>query len=185
MASNPRINSSLAIAIQIAKSSPVEGSAEACNFVHSQNQPGKANRHESGKKSAFQENIFVTVPPDHFGPILAENDLRRKQGVLVGQSWEDWIECGQWGAHVSHTEGISGQSDHGAQSVAFSGGKEVDEDHGDWFIYTGRCIYYLNFGTLHIFASNVSICRIFFQVTVTKVNVDIWKNDIPVELIYR
>lgn len=139
--SSPRVNSSLSVAIQIAKSSPVEGTAKACDFLQSQNQPDKAYSHESakkaGKKTAFRENIFVTVPPDHFGPILAVNDPRRKQGVLVGETWENWIGCRQWGAHVSHNEGISGQADYGVQSVALSCGKEDDEDHGDWFIYTG------------------------------------------------
>ncbi|KAK1373260.1 hypothetical protein POM88_029453 [Heracleum sosnowskyi] len=141
MVSNPCINSSLSVAIQIAKSSPLEGTSKARDFVHSQNQPGNAYSHEStkkaGKKTAFRENIFVTVPPDHFGPILAVNDPRRKQGVLVGETWENWMECGQWGAHVSHNEGISGQADYGAPSVALSCGKEDNEDHGDWFIYTG------------------------------------------------
>ncbi|XP_074353184.1 E3 ubiquitin-protein ligase ORTHRUS 2-like isoform X2 [Apium graveolens] len=140
MVSNPCINSSLSVAIQIAKSSSLEGTAKACDFVHSQNKLGKAYSHESakkvGKKTAFRENTFVTVPPDHFGPILAVNDPRRKQGVLVGESWESWEECGQWGAHVSYNEGISGQADYGAQSVALSCGKEDGEDHGDWFIYT-------------------------------------------------
>ena len=34
---------------------------------------------------------------------------------------------------------VSGQSDHGAQSVALSGGYEDDIDKGDHFLYTGRC----------------------------------------------
>ena len=33
----------------------------------------------------------------------------------------------------------TGQSDHGAQSVALSGGYEDDIDKGDHFLYTGRC----------------------------------------------
>lgn len=147
MASNPRINSSLVVAIQIAKSSPLKGPTKTSDFDHCQNQPRKAYSHECAKKAkkaekktAFREKIFVTVPPDHFGPILADNDPCRKQGILVGETWINWTECREWGAHVLEDEGISGQSDYGAQSVAFSGGKEDDDDHGDWFIYTGRCI---------------------------------------------
>ncbi|CAN6336544.1 unnamed protein product [Urochloa humidicola] len=50
---------------------------------------------------------------------------------------EDRLECRQWGAHFPHVAGIAGQSTHGAQSVALSGGYEDDEDHGEWFLYTG------------------------------------------------
>ena len=83
----------------------------------------------------------MTSPPDHFGPILAEYDPVRNQGVLVGESWEDRMECRQWGIHLPHVAGIAGQSTYGSQSVALSGGYEDDEDHGEWFLYTGRyCI---------------------------------------------
>ncbi|PWA88179.1 zinc finger (C3HC4-type RING finger) family protein [Artemisia annua] len=58
-------------------------------------------------------------------------------GVQVGETWEDRMECRQWGAHLPHVAGICGQSDYGAQSVALSGGYEDDEDHGEWFLYTG------------------------------------------------
>lgn len=47
------------------------------------------------------------------------------------------MECRQWGAHFPHVAGIAGQSDYGSQSVALSGGYEDDEDHGEWFLYTG------------------------------------------------
>ncbi|KAK9104017.1 hypothetical protein Scep_020861 [Stephania cephalantha] len=110
-------------------------------FIHNQNRPDKAFTTErakkAGKANACSGKIFVTVPPDHFGPILAENDPERKQGVLVGECWEDRMECRQWGAHLPHVAGIAGQSDYGAQSVALSGGYEDDEDHGEWFLYTG------------------------------------------------
>ncbi|KAJ4833893.1 hypothetical protein Tsubulata_041474 [Turnera subulata] len=33
--------------------------------------------------------------------------------------------------------GIAGQSGYGAQSVVLSGGYVYDEDHGEWFLYTG------------------------------------------------
>ncbi|KAL1070168.1 hypothetical protein V6Z11_D11G004200 [Gossypium hirsutum] len=98
-------------------------------------QPQRAQK--AGKANAASGKIFVTVPPDHFGPITAENDPARNQGVLVGECWEDRLECRQWGAHLPHVAGIAGQSNHGSQSVALSGGYEDDEDHGEWFLYTG------------------------------------------------
>ncbi|XP_050222323.1 E3 ubiquitin-protein ligase ORTHRUS 2-like [Mercurialis annua] len=144
MASQPRINSALVIAIRMAKMSKSNTSGrlrEASHFVHNQNRPDKAYTTErakrAGKSNACSGKIFVTVPPDHFGPILVENDPVRNQGVLVGESWEDRLECRQWGAHLPHVAGIAGQSSHGAQSVALSGGYVDDEDHGEWFLYTG------------------------------------------------
>ncbi|XXG80984.1 hypothetical protein AAC387_Pa09g1722 [Persea americana] len=144
MASQPRINSALVVAIRMArtaKSVTKDGPLKVYHFVQNQNRPDKAFTTErakkAGKANACSGKIFVTVPPDHFGPILAENDPVRKQGVLVGESWEDRMECRQWGAHLPHVAGIAGQSEHGAQSVALSGGYEDDEDHGEWFLYTG------------------------------------------------
>nr|XP_043607778.1 E3 ubiquitin-protein ligase ORTHRUS 2-like [Erigeron canadensis] len=144
MASQPRINSSLVIAIRMAKmttSNASSGPSKPYYSVLNQNRPDKAYTTErakkSGKANACCGKIFVTVPPDHFGPILAENDPERGTGVLVGETWEDRMECRQWGAHLPHVSGISGQSDYGAQSVALSGGYEDDEDHGEWFLYTG------------------------------------------------
>ncbi|KAL5569058.1 hypothetical protein UlMin_025633 [Ulmus minor] len=121
MASQPRINSTLVAAIRMAKVSKANA-GQGLSFCP-ESKPGK---------------IFVTVPPDHFGPILAENDPERNQGVLVGESWEDRMECRQWGAHLPHVAGIAGWSGYGAQSVALSGGYEDDEDHGQRFLYTGR-----------------------------------------------
>ncbi|XP_076956837.1 E3 ubiquitin-protein ligase ORTHRUS 2-like [Bidens hawaiensis] len=144
MASNPRINSSLVIAIRMAKmtrSNSGSGPPKPYYSVLNQNKPDKAYTTErakkTGKANACSGKIFVTVPPDHFGPILAENDPDRGMGVLVGETWEDRLECRQWGAHLPHVAGICGQSDYGAQSVALSGGYEDDEDHGEWFLYTG------------------------------------------------
>ncbi|KAM0002855.1 putative [histone H3]-lysine(4) N-trimethyltransferase chromatin regulator PHD family [Helianthus debilis subsp. tardiflorus] len=144
MASNPRINSSLVIAIRMAKmtkSNAASGPPKPYYSVLNQNKPDKAYTTErakkTGKANACSGKIFVTVPPDHFGPILAENDPERGMGVLVGETWEDRLECRQWGAHLPHVAGICGQSDYGAQSVALSGGYEDDEDHGEWFLYTG------------------------------------------------
>ncbi|PIA36937.1 hypothetical protein AQUCO_03200117v1 [Aquilegia coerulea] len=144
MASQPRINASLVVAIRMAKMSksiPSEAQQKVYHFQHNHQRPDKAFTTErakkAGKANACSGKIFVTVPPDHFGPILAENDPERKQGVLVGECWEDRMECRQWGAHLPHVAGIAGQSEYGAQSVALSGGYEDDEDHGEWFLYTG------------------------------------------------
>ncbi|KAI5061530.1 hypothetical protein GOP47_0024035 [Adiantum capillus-veneris] len=144
MASQPRINSALVVAIRMAKSSTTpstNGPAKPYLYIQNQDRPDKCFTTErakkSGKANAASGKIFVTIPPDHFGPITAENDPVRGQGVLVGETWEDRMECRQWGAHFPHVAGIAGQSDHGAQSVALSGGYEDDEDHGEWFLYTG------------------------------------------------
>lgn len=37
-----------------------------------------------------------------------------------------------------HVSGIAGQASVGAQSVVLSGGYLDYEDHGEWFLYTGR-----------------------------------------------
>ncbi|CAN1178523.1 E3 ubiquitin-protein ligase ORTHRUS 2 [Linum perenne] len=144
MAKQPRINSSLVAAIRMAKVSKTisEGApAKVYHFVLNENRPDKAYTTEraikTGKANAAGGKIFVTVAPDHFGPIPAENDPVRNQGVLVGECWEDRHETRQWGAHRPHVSGIAGQSAYGAQSVALSGGYLDDEDHGEWFLYTG------------------------------------------------
>jgi E3 ubiquitin-protein ligase UHRF1 len=147
MASLPRINSTLVIAIRMAKMSKSDASrgvSRVAHFIHNQDRPDKAfttaRAKKGGNANACSGKIFVTVPPDHFGPILAENDPERNQGVLVGETWEDRIECRQWGMHNPHVSGIAGQSRFGAQSVVLSGGYEDDEDHGEWFLYTGRYV---------------------------------------------
>ncbi|XP_059316228.1 E3 ubiquitin-protein ligase ORTHRUS 2-like [Lycium ferocissimum] len=144
MASQPRINSALVIAIRMARtlrSGTSSGTSKVAHFIHNQNRPDKAFTTErakkTGKANACSGKIFVTIPGDHFGPISADNDPERNLGVLVGETWEDRFECRQWGAHFPHVAGIAGQSDYGAQSVALSGGYEDDEDHGEWFLYTG------------------------------------------------
>ncbi|KAF5443635.1 hypothetical protein F2P56_036173 [Juglans regia] len=144
MASQPRINSTLVIAIRMArmsKSNAVGGPPKVYHFIRNQDRPDKAYTSErakkGGKANASSGKIFVTVPPDYLGPILAENDPERNQGVLVGETWEDRLECRQWGVHLPLVAGIAGQSKYGAQSVALSGGYEDDEDHGEWFLYTG------------------------------------------------
>ncbi|PKA47594.1 E3 ubiquitin-protein ligase ORTHRUS 2 [Apostasia shenzhenica] len=145
-ASHPRINSTLALGIRMAKSAKSGtsscGQVNAYHFIRNENRPDKAFTTErakrAGKANACSGQIFVTTPPDHFGPITAEYDPKMRRGVLVGDSWDDRMDCRQWGAHLPHVAGIAGQSDYGAQSVALSGGYEDDEDHGEWFLYTGR-----------------------------------------------
>ncbi|XP_062230448.1 E3 ubiquitin-protein ligase ORTHRUS 2-like [Phragmites australis] len=144
MAQQPRINSALVEAIRMAKISKnanSAGSAALYHYIRNDDRPDKAftsvRAKKAGKANASSGQIFVTIAPDHFGPILAENDPKRNIGVRVGETWEDRLECRQWGAHFPHVAGIAGQSTYGAQSVALSGGYEDDEDHGEWFLYTG------------------------------------------------
>ena len=144
MASNPRINSALVMAIRMARSAgnSSNGPPKSHGYRDNDSRPDKcfttSRAVKTGKANACSGKIFVTSAPDHFGPITAENDPTRGQGVLVGEYWEDRMECRQWGAHLPHVAGIAGQSDYGSQSVALSGGYEDDEDHGEWFLYTGR-----------------------------------------------
>ena len=157
VAANPRINSSLVTAIRLAKVSRISAAAAAAStsnvyhYVGNENRPDQAFTTErailSGIANAASGKIYVTVPGDHFGPIPAENDPVRNQGVLVGESWKNRLACKQWRAHIPHVAGIAGQSKHGAQSVALSGGYDDDEDHGEWFLYTGRYPLLFGFGT--------------------------------------
>ncbi|KAE9607202.1 putative methyltransferase chromatin regulator PHD family [Lupinus albus] len=146
MAKNPRINSQLAIAIRLAKMARSGcdvpgGPPKVYQFIHNQDRPDSAFTTERAKKpglaNACSGKILVTVPQDHLGPIPAENDPTRNRGVLVGDTWMNRMACRQWGAHFPHISGICGQSTFGAQSVALSGGYVDDEDHGEWFLYTG------------------------------------------------
>ncbi|KAI8021332.1 E3 ubiquitin-protein ligase ORTHRUS 2 [Camellia lanceoleosa] len=128
IASQPRINTALVIAIRMAKMSKfnVLGTLpKVYHFVHNQNRPDMAYATERAKK-AGKANACS-----------AKNDPDRKQSVLVGETWEDRMECRHWGAHLPHVAGITRKSDYGAQSVALSGGYEYDEDHSEWFLYTG------------------------------------------------
>ncbi|KAM3405789.1 hypothetical protein ACQJBY_000043 [Aegilops geniculata] len=144
MASQPRINAALVAVIRMArtaKNASAGGSGNPVHYIRNEARPDKAfttdRAKKAGKANASSGQIFVTIAPDHFGPIPAENDPKRRLGVLVGETWEDRLECRQWGAHFPHVAGIAGQSEHGAQSVALSGGYIDDEDHGEWFLYTG------------------------------------------------
>lgn len=147
MAGNPRVNSSLVPVIRYVKVAKGAGAGTANFFSFTSNQGGPENafrtkRAKTGRANAACGRIYVTVPFDHFGPIPAENDPVRNQGVLVGESWKDRVECRQWGAHFAHVSCIAGQSDYGAQSVAISGGYKDDVDHGEWFLFTGRFVFH-------------------------------------------
>ncbi|XP_010414802.1 PREDICTED: E3 ubiquitin-protein ligase ORTHRUS 2-like [Camelina sativa] len=144
IARDPRINLSIVAAIRLAKDpkrADDAGTSKDRHFVSNQDRPEKAFTTERAKKTgnanASGGRIFVTMPNDHFGPIPAENDPCRNLGVLVGESWADRHECRQWGVHFPQVSGIAGQAKHGAQSVVISGGYVDDEDHGEWFLYTG------------------------------------------------
>ncbi|KAM5568364.1 E3 ubiquitin-protein ligase ORTHRUS 2-like [Rosa sericea] len=143
--SSLRINEVLVRAIRRAnvdkRATAGDGQRPVAHYLHNQDRPDKAFRSERAKKAgnanASSGRIFVTTAKDHFGPVTAEYDPERNEGVLVGRTWQYRMECRQWGIHRSVVAGISGQSRHGAQSVVLSGGYEDDEDHGEWFIYTG------------------------------------------------
>nr|XP_016447832.1 PREDICTED: E3 ubiquitin-protein ligase ORTHRUS 2-like [Nicotiana tabacum] len=146
MIDQPCINSALVTAIRMAKESRTNNaprrSQPAYHQVSEEVRPDNPFIREGAAKRAGMANassgrIFVTVPSDHFGTILAENDPERNQGVLVGESWTHRLNCRQWGVHWPHVAGIAGQAKYGAQSVVLSGGYEDDEDHGEWFLYTG------------------------------------------------
>ncbi|KAL4298460.1 hypothetical protein S245_057817 [Arachis hypogaea] len=147
MAENPRINDQLAIAIRLARQMKATGMVGAVAqpkvYVSRKNDElpdtcfTTERAKKTGKANACSGKIFVTIPSDFLGPITAEYDPRNNRGVLVGDTWEDRMDCRQWGAHFPHVAGIAGQKGFGAQSVALSGGYVDDEDHGEWFLYTG------------------------------------------------
>ncbi|CAA3025756.1 E3 ubiquitin- ligase ORTHRUS 2-like [Olea europaea subsp. europaea] len=144
MAIQPRINSILVFGIRMAKMSKSlssRGPQNVYRSLHIQDRPDKAftteRAQKAGMANAASGRIFVTVPKDHFGPITAENDPERNQGVVVGEGWAMRMDCRQWGVHYPPVAGIGGKASYGAQSVVISGGYEDDEDHGEWFIYTG------------------------------------------------
>ncbi|GKV23640.1 hypothetical protein SLEP1_g33345 [Rubroshorea leprosula] len=81
MASQPRINSALVSAIRMAKmarNNVAVGPLKVYHFIHNQDRPEKAfttdRAQRAGKANAASGKIFVTIPPDHFGPITAEYD---------------------------------------------------------------------------------------------------------------
>ncbi|GBF96461.1 hypothetical protein Rsub_09260 [Raphidocelis subcapitata] len=140
-AENPRINTVLTMAIRLAKQGVKRDNPKAYERINNADRPDEAFTTEraqrAGRANAASGRIMVTVPNDHFGPILPEHDPENGKGVVVGDWWKDRLDCRQWGAHFPHVAGIAGQSNVGAQSVVLSGGYEDDRDEGEWFMYTG------------------------------------------------
>ena len=81
-----------------------------------------------GKATAGVKKKCVIVGDHYFGPI---------PGIEVGMSWQYRVQVCSTGVHRPPVAGISGQSKIGCQSIVLAGGYEDDEDHGDWFYYTG------------------------------------------------
>lgn len=135
---NPRINTMLSFRMRqkkhgtapAPKPPPVESDRPDEAFT-----TDKAKR--AGLSNAASGRIRVTCHAHHFGPIGADFDPERSQGVLVGECWTSRLHCRQWGSHMPHVAGIAGQSDVGAQSIVLSGGYEDDRDEGEWLLYTG------------------------------------------------
>ena len=68
-------------------------------------------------------------------------------------------------------KGITGQQDHGAQSIILSGGYKDDEDHGEWFLYTGRYVFktaaaYTSIILIHCFLIYLNYSAICFTLSI-------------------
>ncbi|XP_073313678.1 E3 ubiquitin-protein ligase ORTHRUS 2-like isoform X2 [Primulina huaijiensis] len=142
MAIQPRTTLIAAIRmVKLARSITSGGPQIVYRFLHNQDRPDRAFTTERAKRAgmanASSGRIFVTIPKDHFGPIPAENDPERNQGVLVRETWDLRMDCRQWGVYYPPVAGIGGRAHYGAHLVVISGGYEDDEDCGEWFIYTG------------------------------------------------
>ncbi|CAM8977753.1 unnamed protein product [Rhodiola kirilowii] len=140
----PRINGSIVEAIRLSRSSILDKArapTQAYRGLDNENRPDQAYTTERAKKAGFANaasgKVFIETATDYFGPILPEHDPVRNLGVLVGEKWSHRLGCRQWAVHLPPVAGIAGQAEHGAQSVVLSGGYEDDEDHGEWFLYTG------------------------------------------------
>ncbi|RYR67105.1 hypothetical protein Ahy_A03g013359 [Arachis hypogaea] len=122
MAENPRINNHLTIAIRLARQMKATGMVGA----------------------VAQPKVYVSRENDDLPDTLPLSGRRRlarptnNRGVLVGDTWEDGTDCRHWGAHFPHVAGITGKNGFSSQSVSLSGGYVDDEDHVEWFLYTGR-----------------------------------------------
>ena len=68
------------------------------------------------------------VDKNHFGPI---------PGIEVGMAWKFRKQISEEGLHRPLVAGIAGTKKLVCPSLILSGGYEDDEDHGDWFTYTG------------------------------------------------
>eukprot|EP01024_Parvocaulis_polyphysoides_P030878 TRINITY_DN28054_c0_g3_i2.p1 TRINITY_DN28054_c0_g3~~TRINITY_DN28054_c0_g3_i2.p1 ORF type:complete len:721 (+),score=140.41 TRINITY_DN28054_c0_g3_i2:81-2243(+) len=143
---NPRINTILAMAIRFGKQGQHD-KKRTMQREYKQLKDNKADRPDkayqtdravkTGMANAASGRMMVQMKNHHFGHITAEMDTTRGLGVRVGDWWKYRLDAYQWGVHMNHVGGISGQSGLGAQSVVISGGYEDDRDEGDWFLYTG------------------------------------------------
>ncbi|XP_013395770.1 E3 ubiquitin-protein ligase UHRF1-like [Lingula anatina] len=66
-----------------------------------------------------------------------ENSYGAIEGVDVGFIWETRMECSRAGIHRPPVSGIHG-GEHGAYSIALSGGYDDNVDLGECFTYTGE-----------------------------------------------
>lgn len=137
-----RVNVALARIVSLAKKEVDDASKSKARIMSNRMKPDKAFTSEravrNGIANASSGRILVTAPQQHYGPITKDFDPVRRRGVLVGDTWTNRLECRQWGAHFPHVAAFSGQAKRGCQSIVLSTGYADDEDHGDWFISTGR-----------------------------------------------
>ncbi|XLR57927.1 hypothetical protein S83_008599, partial [Arachis hypogaea] len=160
MAENPRINNHLTIAIRLARQMKATGmvGAVAQPKVYFTTERAK----KTGKANVCSDKIFVTIPSNFLDPITAVYDPRNNRGVLVGDTWEDGTDCRHWGAHFPHVAGITGKNGFSSQSVSLSGGYVDDEDHVEWFLYTGSGGKDLISGNKH--TNKIHSFRIMYEV---------------------
>ena len=81
-----------------------------------------------GFATVGRTKVCSKVDKDHFGQI---------PGIEVGMSWLFRVQVSEEGIHRPHVAGIAGTGEKGCPSVVLGGGYEDDEDHGEWFTYTG------------------------------------------------
>jgi len=81
-----------------------------------------------GFATVGRTKVCNKVDKNHFGPI---------PGIEVGMSWMFRVQVSEEGLHRPPVAGIAGTAALGCPSLVLSGGYEDDEDHGDYFTYTG------------------------------------------------
>lgn len=78
---NPRINTALTAAIRLAKQGVRVEAAKSQVRINNSSRPDEAFTTDravrAGRANAASGRIRVTIPNDHFGPILAEHDPER------------------------------------------------------------------------------------------------------------
>ncbi|EMD33378.1 hypothetical protein CERSUDRAFT_117990 [Gelatoporia subvermispora B] len=76
-----------------------------------------------------RKRVKKTVNHKIFGPI---------PGIPLSKQWDNRKQCSASGCHAHPVMGIVGSKEHGAYSIALSGGKYEDNvDDGDLILYTG------------------------------------------------